>query len=375
MKKSIQRILVLFSLCGILLVHSVIGVTVGRYANSFDAGSFNLSIKKNTYTVTYYDYKATANEEEIILKIDTVEIGTTYTVNYTYNGDIPDGNTFKCWTNAGGTQFNNGDTIPVTNTSDVVLRPSFNKLFTITFVQQDGTIIKTQTFTNTTDKSSITTPTPDAINQMEFDQWVVRNDDGTSTSWNDYDLNTATGNITVYPVYVYAGNLGMTPIDSDGDGAVDYYRVDAVDSLDNNVVIPGNVNGIPVSVVSDLTSSNWANNVSSIEVQEGVTRIESGAFADTPELKTISLPSTLEYLGSSAFVDDGLIGGIGGLIGYKKPAITYNGTKAEWDTLIANSASDWDNNLGTGTTIICTDGTYTLTNTWRQMTWNWTPKT
>ena len=173
-----KRILVLFSLCGILLVHSVIGVTVGRYANSFDAGSFNLSIKKNTYTVTYYDYKATANEEEIILKIDTVEIGTTYTVNYTYNGDIPDGNTFKCWTNAGGTQFNNGDTIPVTNTSDVVLRPSFNKLFTITFVQQDGTIIKTQTFTNTTDKSSITTPTPDAINQMEFDQWVVRNDDG-----------------------------------------------------------------------------------------------------------------------------------------------------------------------------------------------------
>jgi hypothetical protein len=69
---------------------------------------------------------------------------------------------------------------------------------------------------------------------------------------------------------------------------------------------------------------------------------------------------------------------------YKKtPEIKYNGTKAQWDTVVANSnqnGSQWEEGLEEGAKVICTDGTYTLTNvsgnviTGRKYTWDWTPK-
>jgi hypothetical protein len=173
-------------------------------------------------------------------------------------------------------------------------------------------------------------------------------------------------------------------VDVDGDGIVDYYTVEAVEAgnIGKDITIPGNINGKPVKIVTDL-SSGWASNLENVIIKEGVEEIKAKAFAETRKLATIELPSTIKKIEDSAFA--GTWSGIGGDLSLyqKKPEIKYNGTKAQWDTVVANSnqnGSQWEEGLEEGTKVICTDGTYTLTKvsgnviTGRKYTWEWTSK-
>ena len=354
-----------------LVTHIAVDNVSARYKTEFSFSDL-IPVSKNYYSVTYYDADGTtvlnsAGNEKI-----QRYYGESYTIEDTYNARVtlPSGASFKAWVNAGGQTVT---LIEGNNKEDIALYPAFNNLYTARFMDITGReLLKSVTFNNSTSINTLIAEAEDIDTAVEgneyiFQEWQVRNSDGTYTSLSDYNPRNATGDIVVIPNYSYNGKLNLKPVDKDGDGDVDYYSVEAMAQLDNNVIIPGYVyigsNEVPVKVVTDLTSSNWADNVTSIEIQEGVERIETGAFADTPSLKQVVLPNSLEYLGSSAFVNDGWLGNFGGLVNYKILEITYNGTRAEWDTLIENSADDWDNNLGTGTKIICEDGTYTLTQT------------
>lgn len=332
-----------------------------------------LTAMKNYFTVTYYNYDGTVYKEFTLL-----DNGVNEHKVLSEQPQIPENATFKGWKNMMNTPVAAGTSLK----KDAVLQPivEIAGTYTVSFFHLDGTtLLDTRVvYDNKTYADQIgILPTADDMEDFEFDYWLVRtiiDEKEVSEKWDTYKTKTPSQDISVFAQYKYGGALRIEGVDEDDppDGIYEYFKVEAIGQLPTNVVIPGYIGPTPVKIITDLTSSNWADNVVSIEVQEGVERIEKGAFADTPALKKITLPKSLKYLGSSAFVDDSWLGGLGGIISYKTPEITYNGTKAEWDALVENSADDWANNLGVGTKVVCQDGYYTYTQSNWSRKWVWT---
>jgi hypothetical protein len=131
--------------------------------------------------------------------------------------------------------------------------------------------------------------------------------------------------------------------------------------LSGSVTIPGYVNGVPVTVITDLSDDdnvNW--NVSSITIKDGVQEIGSNAFALTAGLSEVVVPASVTKIGSNAFSSGW------GAVTAKKVTIKYDGTWSEWQAVCggANSDSGWDNGLGNDSKVECTDGTYVLSAGW-----------
>ncbi|MBQ7378954.1 MAG: leucine-rich repeat protein [Clostridia bacterium] len=338
----------------------------------------DVSTQNVVYTVTYmYDGE--------ILGVEYVtDNSTAHSISTAYNAQAtPEGQTFKTWVTAGSVAFDNNQ-IPAGHTNDVVLYPSYENIYTARWIDEDGNVIFSQTFTNQTANFTEVAGPVSSSEYLEFDHWEVRNADGSSTSLSEYNIKSASGDIAIYPYYnIKEGGLGLTGVDVEGDGIIDYYTVEAVsaDNIGTDINIPGDINGKPVKVVTDLTG-DWASSVENVIIQEGVEEINAQAFGDTMNLKTVELPSTITKIENSAFA--GNLSNIGSFVGYEKVLnITYNGTKADWDKVVANSnqnGSQWEDGLAKGTTVVCTDGTYTLTNksySWSSgnytYDWTWTP--
>lgn len=278
---------------------------------------------------------------------------------------------FGGWMNAGSTKYNESNKIPADNTKNIVLYPWFDSPYTASFVDQNGNVLASCFFTSTdTSKLEATrvaaeNALPDPGEKVELDYWAIYNN-GKEVAYNVSNFKNYK-DVTVYPVYRYTGNLKLTPVDEDGDGQTDYYRVDAVANLDNEVNVPGKVNNIPVRIVSDLTSNRFATNVSKITINEGTEVIESESLAGTGNLKEVVLPSTLKTLSSKAFSSN-VLG-----LAFKEMTITYNGTMEEFKALVQNG---WDEGLDTGSKVICTDGVGTLKRTYyvigSRYDWTWT---
>lgn len=288
---------------------------------------------------------------------------------------------FSHWVNTGAVKT---DTILANNTKDVTLYAALENIFTARYVDEAGNVLATVQFTQKSNLSVIEGAKPkenpkSASEYLEFNHWEVKNADGTHTDLGSYKPSNAKGDITIYPYFnIKDGGLGLTPVDVEGDGDIDYYTVEAVDAsnLGTDVEIPGMINGIPVKTITDL-SGNWATNTQNIIVKEGVEEIKAEAFAGTTSLQTVELPSTIIKIEKNAFYDSSVIGNIGNLVGFeKKPTIIYNGTKTDWDKVCANSEG-WETGLSSGTKVICNDGVYTLTRSggsWGgnyTYTWTW----
>jgi len=86
---------------------------------------------------------------------------------------------------------------------------------------------------------------------------------------------------------------------SDGTLRITGYSGDS-----RNVVIPAQIDGMQVTEIGYNAFSNQ--NLTSVVIPEGVTRIDNYAFNDNPSLGRVSLPSTLKYLGVGAFIQCGL---------------------------------------------------------------------
>ena len=289
---------------------------------------------------------------------------------------------FGGWMNAGSTKLTQ---IDANNTKNIVLYPYFNKPYTARFVDQQGNVVA-WCFFHKEDLSKLDATRldaeaalPDPGNQFKL-TWEVHINK-TENGYPTYNLNNFanyTQDVTVYPVYTYTGKLKLTPIDNENDGIIDYYQVDAIDVLDETTIIPGYVNGIPVKVVNKLykNDNNWdfGSGVKTVIIEEGVEELLRNSLGYTNDLTTVKLPSTLKSIGKNAFSRN-LWYNVFGDKDTKVLSIEYNGTKADWDALIANSDSEWANGLKKGTTAKCTDGTYTVTSVnieTSDQKWSWT---
>ena len=106
--------------------------------------------------------------------------------------------------------------------------------------------------------------------------------------------------------------------------------------------------GITDTYIENYAFSMCNNNLISIVIPEGVTRIGGGAFNECYSLKSVTIPSTVTSIGGSCFD-----------LCYELTNITYNGTVAQWNALMSNYS---DTIRDKDATVTCTDGTTVLLN-------------
>lgn len=308
------------------------------------------SFAEVAYTVTYLNNNETY----------AVDCITDNSVAYAVRTDAPQNGTyaFAGWVNANMAVVTS---YPAGNTNDYTLSAKWDNVYLILFADADGSVIYQENFT---DSSTALSAEGQAIVDAKLAELNAANSQNDITvSWSDYDIASATGDITVRAVYNYSGYLNLVPVDEEPqDGIIDYYKVMAVDSLPATVRVPGNVGGIPVKHIERITNvdgesdwDNYENTVTKIIIEEGVESLGWNALAYTPNLAEVELPSTIQTMDKNVFSRNDVFGN-----DKKTLTITFNGTMAEWKAILANSNEDWDGGLKEGTVVKCTDGYFAL---------------
>lgn len=82
----------------------------------------------------------------------------------------------------------------------------------------------------------------------------------------------------------------------------DHIVINGCDEAAESVVIPAEIDGLPVTAIADYTFDNLEN-LSSVTIPEGVTTIGKDAFSCCYKLTDISLPESLTAIGNSAFYE------------------------------------------------------------------------
>ena len=248
---------------------------------------------------------------------------------------------FSHWINAGSTAV---PSIPAGNIENYKVYPSFVDLYTATFVDQQGNILGYEFFAKGNDGAAVKTKaqsiTPPEVEDCTFNQtdyansWEVHytNDDGTvtPTKLGIYDFTKADRDITIYPIYTYDGDVNLIPVDTDGDGATDYYQVGGYTNPSGQdlVRIPAEVNGIKVTEINENAFSSYAD-LHSVVIPENVTMINNFAFA--------------KEWGRNNWDGETI-------------TLYYEGSYEDWMKVEGDFAGDWDNGLGAGSRIFFLNG-------------------
>lgn len=257
---------------------------------------------------------------------------------------------FIYWMNAGSTQI---ESVPAGNEEDIKLYPKFDTLYTAIFVSQDGILLDWMMFTTDQKDELIefaekTKEKAPETAELEFDYWVVQttDDEGNNTviTLEEY-TNTEDGklpgnDVTIYPVYLYKGDVNLIPIDSDSDGVTNYYQVAGYSDPNGQalVEIPASVNGVDV------------------------TEINADAFSSFDGIHSVVIPSTVTSIGENAFAEGNSFGT------GEQLTIYFEGKKSDWDTLTAES-SGWSNGIGTGSRVFfLKDGMVDTTQSYLEVT-------
>lgn len=337
----ISGIMLFVIFCSMLMQSSITGV-IGKYFQTFN---FSITLAPKTYTIYYI------HDAQEIYKVTDLPIGTAqdltdynkaattaFTTEINKENDIYggayDGYVVDYWMNAGSTKVTE---ISADNTEDVYLYPSFVGRYTATFVSQKGEVLGWTIFTaNAAGKNtviakanSITAPT---IEDCEFDYWIVQAASGGSfTALSDFSFNGVTTDITIYPVYVYQGDVNLIPIDNDGDGQTDEYQVGGYSDPAGQalVVIPDYVNGIRV------------------------TSINANAFSSYTGVHSVVIPTTVTTAGGNILATDWT----SRLDSGETVTIYYEGSYADWLAKEATFTTGWDDGLGTSSKIFFLNGT------------------
>lgn len=296
------------------------------------------------YSITYLDNNSTYAIDCVI------DNSKTYNVRKDYPTAGYEGKHFAGWMNASA---NIVTSYPVGNTTSYTLTSKWDDIYTIMFVDRNGNVLYQEQFTSSS--TGLSASGQQKVNQIlaELNAEASMND--MTVTWSDYTIKGTKTDIVVRPNYTYTGNIQYQPVDTNGDGIIDHYKVVAIGHLDETVRILGVFNERPVLEVEKLYKNDnnfdYGSGVKTIIINEGVKTLAHNALSHTADLETVYLPSTIEYLDKNVFSrnwgDD-----------KKTITIVYNGTMAEWKALTSKSHSDWDNGITTknGSKVICTDG-------------------
>lgn len=359
-----------------LTIPSTLGSVLGKYVKEFEFQTGFVS--ENTFSVTYYIISGESYQE---FQRFTLIDGQTFTHTYTgtdataivnQNGQtlqsrLPEGAVFKGWTNAAGAEIQGQPTY----SSDMVLFANYTipeaeeNVYQITIYDGRNNILGIVNYTDDDTKNTILAKFPEApdltAENMYFLYWGVQVQTGEGYSyvnWSDFTLPNPRTDLVIRPQYEYRmdddefGDLQFVPVDSDGDGVINYYRVEPIRDLPADVVIPGEFMGLPVREIEKLYDSNGnkdqAPNVVTVTLGEGVEIIRRGALAATPKLITVNMPSTIKVIESQILAINS------GVEGKKDITINYNGSREDWENITKDS--NWAKGAQS-VTVICSDQT------------------
>ena len=233
---------------------------------------------------------------------------------------------FGGWMNAGSTKLTE---ISADNTKNIVLYPYFNKPYTARFVDQQGNVVAWCLF-HAEDLSKLETTReaaeaalPNPGDELVFDHWEVHINK-TNSGYPKYAVNNFANyeqDVTIYPVYLFKGDVTLIPVDTDSDGVINYYQVAGYSNPNGQdlVEIPNSVNGIPILEISEKAFSSY-DGVHSILVPKGVTYIGNNAFAEKWGAFDSGETITIYYGGS-----------------YSDWVATEKGFAANWESGISSS--------------------------------------
>ena len=320
----------------------------------------NFSFKPVIYSVTYMN----GND------IHAIDCITDNTVKYNTRAGInKPGMSWVGWVNANAIAVSS---YPAGNTNSYTLSAKWDNTYLIIFADADGTVIYEEHFTSSSTKLS-------AEGQAIVDAKLAELNAEAATkymtvSWSSYTIAGAKTDITVRAIYTYSGYLNLEPVyELPDDGIVDYYKILAVNALPAVVEVPGEVGGIPVKVIERVANeegendwNNYADDVTTIIVGEGVETLVHNSLSYTPNLTTVYLPSTIKTMEKNTFSRNDILGN-----DKKVLTIHFNGTMAEWKAVVANSNSSWAGGLKEGSVVNCTDGyfRYEKKNWYSSLSW------
>ncbi len=118
---------------------------------------------------------------------------------------------------------------------------------------------------------------------------------------SDISVSAVVSDYKLYDGYY----LEYIKYDEDGDGTYDYIEItDCDNSVDNSateIEIPGEIDGVKVTVIRSNAFSGCTN-LTSVNILDGVTSIDFCAF-DCTSLTSINIPKSVTYIDGSAFLD------------------------------------------------------------------------
>ena len=257
-----------------------------------------VSVNDYYYTITYV-------KDGVVEKVQPVKNNS---VPYSDWYEIPNESRVYQWVNAASVA---AQPIPAGNQKDITLYVDWADTYTARFLYQDGSLYKEIDFNNLTGKLNEQEPGVPAVSGL------------ISNGWEPYTLKGAEGDVTIKPIYKCNEFVQLEPVDDDDDGITNFYRVVGSTIVGENVDI----------IIPDYIDSNGAT----------IEQIATGAFQNG-DLRDVHVPNSVKWIGKNAFTKDNWRE-------YPQIQIIYDGTQAEWDAL--EKATGWDDNIGTGSTIIC----------------------
>lgn len=286
------------------------------------------------YSITY------VNDYEVLAIKYVTETGAVSTANSAAQDlvekwakvNIGEGKfAFGGWMNAGSTKLTQ---IDADNTNDIVLYPYFNNPYTARFVDQNGNVLAYCFFHDGDgglDKLEGTrilaeAALPDLGEDLEFDYWEVHitDNEGKVTSSETYSASNFAGykkDVTVYPVYLFKGDVNLVPVDTNSDGIIDHYQVAGYTNPNGQalVEIPASVNGKPIL------------------------QINQKAFSTYDGVHSILVPASVTTIGGNAFATGSSRNG-------EMLTIYFEGKVSDWNTLVSNNPG-WDKGIGKGSRV------------------------
>lgn len=364
------RIRTLAVVClAILLLCSAVIPVLARYHATEEGTALKSHLGGNFYTVTYMS----------LGEVYAVDYVWNNTVAYTVRSDrpaLPTGaDRFGGWTYAGG-----GDAVTSVeggNALSLVLYANwvYVKRYTVRFVDPGSQLLYEEQFEEGADLSTAGQAEIERIRQqleaeanvdsattnIEYTvSWVAEDSNGNLVAWTPASLRNARADVTVRAEYTAtntdtSGILNIIPVYGNND-IVTHYEVIGTSGLTGDITVPGTINGIPVAIVTDISSDTLNTGLNRIEFLPGVQEIGPNAMAMTSNLSEVVIPSSVHKIGSNAFANT-----LGGGLINKTVDITFDGTWERWKEITENG---WDSGLGGGSRVICTDGTYQKSGGW-----------
>lgn len=248
---------------------------------------------------------------------------------------------FGGWMNAGSTKLTS---IDADNKENVVLYPYFNNPYTARFVDQNGNVVaycffhKEDTTKLEATRIEAEAALPDLGEDLEFDYWRVQitDNNGKVTKEENYAANNFAGyekDVTVYPVYLFKGDVNLVPVDTNSDGIIDHYQVAGYSDPNGQamVEIPASVNGKPII------------------------QINQNAFSSYDGVHSITIPADVTYIGDNALAEKWGTADSGETI-----TIYYGGSYDDWVAKEVKFGSKWESGISSSSRIFFLNGGETV---------------